>query len=79
MNRYWVFRSWGRISTTIGSTKLDSFCNLEEAREAFENLYEERTGNFFGEKKFVKYPGKYYKVMYLALYQKSNLLNLKIN
>lgn len=29
---------------------------------AFEGIYEERTGNYFGEKKFVKYPGKYYKM-----------------
>lgn len=35
---------------------------MEEAQEAFENIYEERTGNYFGEKKFVKYPGKYYKM-----------------
>ncbi|XP_055309208.1 poly [ADP-ribose] polymerase [Sitodiplosis mosellana] len=61
-HRYWVFRSWGRISTTIGSTKLETYGSLEQAREAFEQIYEERTGNFFGEKKFVKYPGKYYKM-----------------
>lgn len=61
--RYWVFRSWGRISTTIGSTKLESYNNLEDAREEFEQIYEERTGNFFGERsKFIKYPGKYYKM-----------------
>lgn len=60
--RYWVFRSWGRISTTIGSTKLESYGNLEQAREEFEHIYEERTGNYFAEKRFVKYPGKYYKM-----------------
>lgn len=77
MNRYWVFRSWGRISTTIGGTKLDSFHSLEEARDQFEKLYEDHTGNYFGEKKFVKYPGKYYKVKYyLALYQKMDLILL---
>lgn len=62
MLRYWVFRSWGRISTTIGGTKLDKFHDLEDARMEFENLYEAQTGNYFGEKKFVKYPGKYYKM-----------------
>lgn len=61
-NKYWIFRSWGRISTTIGSTKLDSFHDLEDARMEFEHIYEERTGNYFGEKKFVKYPGKYFKM-----------------
>lgn len=60
--KYWVFRSWGRISTSIGSSKLDSFSSLLEALECFEDQYEERTGNVFGEKKFVKYPGKYYKL-----------------
>lgn len=35
---------------------------MNEAREAFEQIYEERSGNYFGEKKFVKYPGKYYKM-----------------
>lgn len=57
-----MFRSWGRISTTIGSNKLEKYHDLEEAREAFESKYEEQTGNYFGEKKFVKYPGKYYKM-----------------
>lgn len=62
LNRYWIFRSWGRISTTIGSTKLESYGGLSEALEAFEAIYEERTGNYFGEKKFVKHAGKYYKM-----------------
>lgn len=57
-----MFRSWGRISTTIGSTKLEPYNRLDDARDAFEEVYEERTGNFFGEKTFVKYPGKYYKM-----------------
>lgn len=35
---------------------------MEEARQEFEQIYEERTGNYFGEKKFIKYPGKYYKM-----------------
>lgn len=61
-HKYWVFRSWGRISTSIGSTKLVKCAGLEEAIEMFEEHYEEKTGNYFGEKKFVKYPGKYYKL-----------------
>lgn len=59
---YWVFRSWGRISTTIGSNKLEKFYSLEEARESFNEHYEKQTGNYFGEKNFVKRPGKYYKM-----------------
>lgn len=38
------------------------FTDLEDARQHFEEQYEEKTGNFFGEKKFVKYPGRYYKL-----------------
>lgn len=41
---------------------MESHGCLEDAREAFETIYEERTGNYFGEKKFIKYPGKYYKM-----------------
>lgn len=41
---------------------MESHSCLEDAREAFETIYEERTGNYFGEKKFIKYPGKYYKM-----------------
>lgn len=61
-HKYWVFRSWGRISTTIGSTKLEQCSNLDDAIALFTEHYEEKTGNYFGEKKFVKYPGKYYKL-----------------
>lgn len=57
-----MFRSWGRISTTIGKNKLESFYNLESAREVFESQYEEKTGNWFGDRKFVKQPGRYYKM-----------------
>lgn len=35
---------------------------MESARESFEAQYEDKTGNYFGEKKFVKYPGKYFKM-----------------
>lgn len=35
---------------------------MEDARDAFEKIFEERTGNFFGDRTFVKYPGKYYKM-----------------
>lgn len=61
-HKYWVFRSWGRISTSIGSSKLDKCTSLDDALQLFEKHYEEKTGNYFGEKKFVKYPGKYYKL-----------------
>ncbi|XP_077279950.1 poly-(ADP-ribose) polymerase isoform X2 [Temnothorax americanus] len=42
--RYHLFRSWGRIGTTIGGNKLEGM-SLEECIEQFESLYEEKTGN----------------------------------
>lgn len=60
--RYWVFRSWGRISTTIGGKSTEECDSLEEAIHRFEELFEEKTGNMFGMKKFVKHEGLYYKM-----------------
>jgi poly [ADP-ribose] polymerase len=43
--RYWLFRSWGRIGTTIGGTKTEDFGpGLQDAIELFESLYEEKSG-----------------------------------
>lgn len=43
-NRCYLFRSWGRIGTTIGGNKLDSM-SRDECVKQFEALYEEKTGN----------------------------------
>ncbi|VVC30258.1 BRCT domain,Poly(ADP-ribose) polymerase, regulatory domain,WGR domain,PADR1 domain,Poly(ADP-ribose) [Cinara cedri] len=56
--RYWVFRSWGRIGTTIGSFKTHKFDSLEEAQDQFRMFYLDQTGNLWGNKNFVKIPGK---------------------
>ncbi|XP_066587156.1 poly [ADP-ribose] polymerase [Prorops nasuta] len=57
---YWVFRSWGRIGTTIGNNKLEDM-DLDEAKETFERLYEEKTGNCWTARHhFVKVPNKMY-------------------
>ncbi|XP_060128952.1 poly [ADP-ribose] polymerase 1 [Zootoca vivipara] len=58
--RYWVFRSWGRVGTVIGSNKLEQMPSKEEAIEHFLNLYEEKTGNSWHSKNFTKYPKKFY-------------------
>ncbi|KAL7019197.1 hypothetical protein ACKWTF_011043 [Chironomus riparius] len=55
---YWLFRSWGRIGTSVGSTKTDSFFSAQEACEEFERLFEDKTGNYWGTD-FQKQPGKY--------------------
>ncbi|XP_076760551.1 poly-(ADP-ribose) polymerase [Xylocopa sonorina] len=61
-NKYWLFRSWGRIGTTIGGTKLEDLL-LEECIEQFESLYEEKSGNCWNRREdFVKVPQKMYPV-----------------
>ncbi|XP_010293489.1 PREDICTED: poly [ADP-ribose] polymerase 1, partial [Phaethon lepturus] len=57
---YWVFRSWGRVGTVIGSNKLEQMPSKEDAVEHFLNLYEEKTGNSWHSKNFTKYPKKFY-------------------
>ncbi|KAL0276840.1 UNVERIFIED_CONTAM: hypothetical protein PYX00_004320 [Menopon gallinae] len=58
-DKYWLFRSWGRIGTTIGGDKLDKFSNAEECISMFESLFEEKTGNDWNSRDhFVKVPGK---------------------
>ncbi|XP_064103766.1 poly [ADP-ribose] polymerase 1-like [Macrobrachium nipponense] len=59
-NRWWVFRSWGRIGTTIGNDKLEDKEDLNDAISTFEALYEEKTGNRFSAKEFKKVPGCWY-------------------
>lgn len=59
MFRYWFFRSWGRIGTTIGGSKIERcYDNKEKATANFEHYFHQHTGNRFGEE-FVKQPGKY--------------------
>lgn len=59
-SRYWVFRSWGRVGTVIGSNKLEQMPSKDDAVEHFLNLYEEKTGNSWHSKNFTKYPKKFY-------------------
>ncbi|XP_062857542.1 poly [ADP-ribose] polymerase 1 [Trichomycterus rosablanca] len=58
--RYWVFRSWGRVGTTIGGNKLDKFYDKNSAMDNFRTLYEEKTGNSWTSSSFTKYPNKFY-------------------
>lgn len=60
--RYHLFRSWGRIGTTIGGNKLEEL-SLEECIEQFESLYEEKTGNQWKNRQhFVKMPNLMYPI-----------------
>jgi len=57
--KWYVFRSWGRIGTTIGGTKLEDFEDKHEAVRNFEYLYEEKTGNKWKNRKdFKKVAGR---------------------
>lgn len=57
--RFWLFRSWGRIGTTIGGFKTTEYDTLHEAKTDFERYYEEQTGNMWKNKEnFVKVPGR---------------------
>ncbi|KAJ8009696.1 hypothetical protein DPEC_G00094190 [Dallia pectoralis] len=58
--RYWVFRSWGRVGTTIGGNKLDKFHDKNSAMDNFLGVYEEKTGNAWASSNFTKYPNKFY-------------------
>ncbi|XP_054714565.1 poly [ADP-ribose] polymerase 1-like [Uloborus diversus] len=57
---YWLFRSWGRVGTTIGDKKLEKL-KLEDAIAEFKRLYQEKTGNEWSNRKnFKKQPGLLY-------------------
>ncbi|KAG7251530.1 hypothetical protein CRUP_006473, partial [Coryphaenoides rupestris] len=58
--RYWVFRSWGRVGTTIGGNKLDKFQDKLSAMDNFLGVYKEKTGNTWNCTNFTKYPNKFY-------------------
>lgn len=60
MCRYWVFRSWGRVGTTIGGNKLDKFHDKNSAMDNFLSVYKEKTGNTWNCSNFTKYPNKFY-------------------
>lgn len=53
-----MFRSWGRIGTTIGGKKVEEHHTVNSAIVAFEQLYAEKTKNMFGVS-FQKMPGCY--------------------
>ncbi|KAK3542329.1 hypothetical protein QTP86_022480 [Hemibagrus guttatus] len=58
--RYWVFRSWGRVGTSIGGNKLEKFYDKNSAIDNFRSVYEEKTGNCWTSSSFTKYPNKFY-------------------
>ncbi|XP_023941919.1 poly [ADP-ribose] polymerase [Bicyclus anynana] len=62
-NKFWLFRSWGRIGTPIGGNKLEDCSTLDMAIKKFEDLYMERTQNPWEMRDdFVKFPEAYYPI-----------------
>ena len=62
-NRYYVFRAWGRVGTTIGGNKLEDYTSRNDAMSQFEDLYLEKTGNLWSNRKdFVKKPNCFYPI-----------------
>ncbi|KAF2885554.1 hypothetical protein ILUMI_20622 [Ignelater luminosus] len=60
--RYWLFRSWGRIGTSIGGSKVEEM-DLYGAKRQFCQLYEEKSGNSWNSRHdFVKVPGLMYPI-----------------
>ncbi|XP_035898019.1 poly [ADP-ribose] polymerase [Anopheles stephensi] len=62
--KYWLFRAWGRIGTTIGGTKVESYNTADDAMTAFENLFLEKTDNDWvsHKAKYHKMPGMFYPI-----------------
>ena len=54
-----MFRSWGRIGTTIGGNKLEEIVDKHGAMEQFRTLFLEKTGNNFLSASYAKLPGKW--------------------
>lgn len=62
-DKFWLFRSWGRIGTIIGDNRLNKMSTLLEAKNEFERLYEEKTGNMWCDRHdFQKRPGRMYPI-----------------
>ncbi|KAF2363710.1 PADR1 domain [Trinorchestia longiramus] len=59
INSWWVFRSWGRIGTNLGNTKLEHFSERSSAMRHYKQLFEEKTGNCFTNDKFTKLAHKW--------------------
>jgi poly [ADP-ribose] polymerase 1 len=63
LSRWYIFRSWGRVGTTIGGNKLDQFSNRDDAIEDFHVVYFDKTGNNWEDRKdFQKKPNKFFPI-----------------
>ncbi|CAG9783197.1 unnamed protein product [Diatraea saccharalis] len=61
--KYWLFRSWGRIGTTIGGNKVEECKSCDDAIDRFTSLYMEKTENPWEcRNNFMKVPDRYYPI-----------------
>lgn len=59
--KYYVFRSWGRVGTTIGGNKLTDYSSKSQALIEFYEVYLKQTGNEWAYRKTAsKKPNKFY-------------------
>lgn len=59
--KFYVFRSWGRVGTSIGGNKLTDYTKKEQALEEFYEVYLKQTGNNWKDRKIEgKKPNKFY-------------------
>ncbi|XP_050742158.1 poly [ADP-ribose] polymerase isoform X5 [Drosophila biarmipes] len=60
---YWIFRSWGRIGTSFGSSKIEEFDTSDSAKKKFKEVYADKTGNEFDKRhSFVNIAGCIYPI-----------------
>ncbi|XP_043948531.2 poly [ADP-ribose] polymerase isoform X3 [Drosophila biarmipes] len=63
MSKYWIFRSWGRIGTSFGSSKIEEFDTSDSAKKKFKEVYADKTGNEFDKRhSFVNIAGCIYPI-----------------
>ncbi|CAG2113149.1 unnamed protein product [Medioppia subpectinata] len=61
--KYFVFKAWGRVGTTIGGTTLEKFSTVSDAIDYFTEHYVDKTGNEWSARHhFQKVPDKYFPV-----------------
>uniref|UniRef100_A0AAG5CZP2 Poly [ADP-ribose] polymerase n=1 Tax=Anopheles atroparvus TaxID=41427 RepID=A0AAG5CZP2_ANOAO len=62
--KYWLFRAWGRIGTTVGGTKVQDFKNANDAVNEFRKLFFDKTFNRWNrhDSQYVKHGGLFYPI-----------------
>ncbi|CAF0920722.1 unnamed protein product [Brachionus calyciflorus] len=60
-DKYYLFRAWGRVGTTIGGNKLENYSKKHDVINDFCALYLDKTGNTWDSRKYAtKQPNKFY-------------------